>query len=56
MMKYSPLHNAKEDATYPPMLVTTANKDDRVVPMHAKKFTAAMQYADKGENPILLRP
>jgi prolyl oligopeptidase len=52
---YSPLHNVKPGTTYPPTLITTADTDDRVVPAHAKKFAAALQAADSGENPILLR-
>jgi prolyl oligopeptidase len=52
---YSPLHNIKKGETYPPTLITTADTDDRVVPMHAKKFAAALQAADAGHNPILLR-
>lgn len=55
MYKYSPLHNVKEGETYPPILIFTADTDDRVVPAHPFKFTATMQAADAGENPILLR-
>jgi prolyl oligopeptidase len=51
---YSPVHNVKP-AVYPPTLITTADTDDRVVPMHGKKFAAALQAADQGRNPILLR-
>ncbi len=51
---YSPVHNVKP-ADYPPTLITTADTDDRVVPMHGKKLAAALQAADRGENPILLR-
>lgn len=42
-MKYSPLHNVKENVIYPPILVETAEFDDRVVPSHAFKFVATMQ-------------
>ncbi len=53
---YSPLQNVKPGVVYPPVLVTTADSDDRVDPSHAKKFVATLQ-ADSPENgnPILLR-
>jgi len=40
---------------YPPMLITTADHDDRVAPAHAEKFAATMQAKDGGDNPILIR-
>jgi prolyl oligopeptidase len=52
---YSPLHNIKPGTVYPPTLIMTADTDDRVVPAHAKKFTATLQPANGGSNPILLR-
>jgi prolyl oligopeptidase len=52
---YSPLHNIKPGTAYPATLITSADTDDRVVPAHAKKFAAALQAADAGKNPILLR-
>lgn len=55
MYKYSPLHNVKEGVEYPSTLTTTADTDDRVVPLHAKKFAARLQEAQTGDNPILLR-
>jgi prolyl oligopeptidase len=55
MVRYSPLHNVKEGATYPPIIVTSADHDDRVVPMHTKKFVATIQAADTGKNPLLMR-
>jgi prolyl oligopeptidase len=53
--KYSPYHNIKPGAKYPPTLVTTADTDDRVVPGHSFKFIAALQYAQSGEAPVLAR-
>lgn len=55
LLAYSPIHNIKKGVTYPPTLITTADHDDRVVPMHAKKFAAALQANDAGNHPILLR-
>lgn len=51
---YSPVHNVKSGAKYPPILVLTADGDDRVVPAHAFKFVAALQ-ADAGPGVYLLR-
>ncbi len=55
MYVYSPLHNVKEGESYPPVLVTAADTDDRVVPSHAKKFVATLHEKAAKENPILLR-
>ncbi len=52
---YSPYHNIRYDANYPSTMVLTAERDDRVVPAHSYKFTAELQHAYKGENPILTR-
>ncbi len=52
---YSPVHNVGEGICYPPTLVTTADRDDRVVPWHSYKFTAALQHAQACDQPILLR-
>lgn len=52
---YSPVHNVREGTCYPPTLVTTADRDDRVVPWHSYKFAAALQHAQGCRNPILLR-
>ena len=51
---YSPYHNLKPVA-YPSTLVTTADHDDRVVPAHSFKFTAALQHNQKGPKPTLIR-
>jgi prolyl oligopeptidase len=52
---YSPVHNFKAGTAYPATLIMTADHDDRVVPAHSFKFTATMQEAHKGENPVLIR-
>lgn len=43
--KYSPYQNISADAAYPPVLITTSTRDDRVHPGHARKMTAALQDA-----------
>ena len=52
---YSPIHNVKAGTKYPATLITTADHDDRVVPAHNFKYAAALQAAQGGENPILIR-
>lgn len=53
---YSPLHNIKAGRNYPAMLVTTADRDDRVFPAHSFKYVAAMQAANpNAERPVLIR-
>ena len=52
---YSPYHNLRPGTAYPPTLITTADHDDRVVPAHSFKFTAALQAAQGGEAPVLIR-
>ena len=52
---YSPYHNIKPGTKYPATLVTTADTDDRVVPGHSFKFAAALQAAQAGDAPILIR-
>ncbi len=52
---YSPLHNIKPGTSYPPTMVTTADHDDRVWPGHSFKFAAALQAAQGGSAPILIR-
>lgn len=52
---YSPLHNLKSGVAYPATLITTADRDDRVVPAHSFKFAAALQTAHSGDNPVLIR-
>jgi len=52
---YSPYHRVRDGVCYPPTLITTADRDDRVVPWHSYKYAAALQRAQGCENPILLR-
>ncbi|MCA9973752.1 MAG: S9 family peptidase, partial [Anaerolineales bacterium] len=55
---YSPLHNVRHGAAYPPTLLTTADGDDRVVPLHAMKFAATLQAnaaSTLETNPLLIR-
>ena len=52
---YSPLHRIEAGTAYPPTLITTGDHDDRVVPGHSFKFAAALQAAQGGGAPILIR-
>ncbi len=54
-LAYSPLHNVRPGSAYPATLVTTGDHDDRVVPLHSHKFTAALQHAQAGPAPVLTR-
>jgi prolyl oligopeptidase len=55
LRKYSPYHNIRSGVDYPAVLVTTADTDDRVVPGHSFKYTAALQHARVGDKPHLIR-
>jgi prolyl oligopeptidase len=54
LFAYSPVHNIRPQK-YPATLITTADHDDRVVPAHSFKYAAALQAAQTGEAPILIR-
>lgn len=55
LQAYSPIHNIKVGTKYPATLTTTADHDDRVVPAHSFKYAAALQAAQAGDNPVLIR-
>ena len=55
LLAYSPLHNLKKGTRYPATLITTGDHDDRVVPGHSFKFAAALQAAQGGPAPTLIR-
>ena len=55
LFAYSPLHNLKPGTSYPATLITTGDHDDRVVPAHSFKFAAALQAAQSGPAPTLIR-
>jgi prolyl oligopeptidase len=55
LYKYSPLHNVRDGAAYPPILITTADTDDRVSPGMAKKFAARLQEAAPDDATVLIR-
>ena len=55
LLAYSPLHNLKAGTCYPATPITTADRDDRVVPSHSFKFAAALQKAQGCARPTLIR-
>lgn len=55
LLAYSPYHNINSGKDYPAILATTADTDDRVVPSHTFKYIAAIQGADLGSKPHLVR-
>jgi prolyl oligopeptidase len=55
LFAYSPYHRVRDDTDYPAVLVTTAESDTRVDPLHARKFVAALQRATRSGLPVLLR-
>lgn len=55
LLAYSPVHTTKPGTSYPAVLITTGDHDDRVVPYHSFKYAAALQHAQAGEAPVLIR-
>ena len=52
--KYSPYQNVRQGTRYPAVLLVTGDSDTRVAPLHARKMTALLQYANGSDRPILL--
>jgi prolyl oligopeptidase len=55
LMRYSPYHNLRPGTNYPAVMIATGDHDDRVYPAHSFKFAAALQNAQAGNKPVLLR-
>lgn len=55
LLSYSPYHNIQSDVSYPALIVTTADTDDRVVPGHSFKYISALQAAETGDKPKIIR-
>ena len=55
LLAYSPYHNVNKGTKYPAVLVLTGDTDDRVVPSHSFKYISALQAAQSGEKPVLIR-
>jgi prolyl oligopeptidase len=55
LLGYSPYHNLHPGTAYPATLITTGDHDDRVFPAHSFKFAAALQHAQGGAAPTLIR-
>tara|TARA_B100000902_G_scaffold1903_1_gene2463 strand:+ start:6254 stop:8365 length:2112 start_codon:yes stop_codon:yes gene_type:complete len=55
LLAYSPYHNIENGECYPPTLITTSERDDRVVPSHSYKFAARLQASQGCNDPILIR-
>lgn len=52
---YSPYHGLVPGTSYPALLMLSADSDDRVDPMHARKFAAAVRHASSAPHAVLLR-
>jgi prolyl oligopeptidase len=55
LFAYSPYHHLRPGVRYPALLMLTSADDDRVDPMHARKFTALAQSLFPGDRVALLR-
>jgi prolyl oligopeptidase len=57
LLAYSPYHNLKAGVNYPAALIIGSVNDARTVPLHARKFAAALRWADEDhgtKEPILV--
>jgi prolyl oligopeptidase len=52
---YSPYHSVRDGTHYPSTMITTGDHDDRVFPAHSFKFAAAVQEAQAGSSPVIIR-
>ncbi|MGB2567939.1 prolyl oligopeptidase family serine peptidase [Micromonospora citrea] len=43
LRRYSPYHNVRSGGPYPPVLLVTSTRDDRVHPAHARKMAARLR-------------
>ncbi len=55
LLACSPYHNIRPGTAYPATFITTGDHDDRVVPSHSFKFAAALQHAQSGPKPTMIR-
>jgi len=55
LLAYSPYHHVTQGVRYPAVLMSSSDHDDRVDPMHARKFAAELQWATASDAPIWLR-
>jgi len=55
LWSYSPYHHVRDHSAYPAVLVLSAEVDDRVAPLHARKFAAALQRENYSSHPILFQ-
>ena len=55
ILAYSPYHQVVSGVEYPAVLFLSADSDDRVDPLHARKMAAMLQARSASTAPILLR-
>jgi prolyl oligopeptidase len=52
---WSPYQNVEDGVKYPAILLDSGSNDPRCPPWHARKLAARLQWANAGNNPILMR-